>query len=125
MAHRIERINSLIRREISDLLQHEVRDPRFSSFVSVTEVCTTPDLKFAKIFISRLGSEEEKQETMKALASASRFFHNELFKRLRLRRIPELSFHWDDSIERGERLLCLIEQVSGDSNPGVDSERDS
>ena len=58
MAHRIERVNSLIRRELSDLLQHEVKDPRFGSFVAVTEVCTSPDLKFAKIFVSRLGSEE-------------------------------------------------------------------
>ena len=117
MAHRIERVNSLIRRELSDLLQHEVKDPRFGSFVAVTEVSTSPDLKYAKIFISRLGSAEEKQETLRALTSASDFYHNELFKRLKLRRILELSFQWDDSIERGERLLGLIDQVSSDSEP--------
>ncbi len=117
MAHRIERVNSLIRRELSDLLQHEVKDPRFGSFVAVTEVCTSPDLKYAKIFVSRLGSKEEKQETLKALTSASGFFHSELFKRLKLRRIPELNFQWDDSIERGEHLLCLIDQVSSDIEP--------
>ena len=115
MAHRIERVNSLIRREISALLQHEVKDPRFGSFVAVTGVFTSPDLKHAKIFVSRLGSDEEKQETLRALASASGFFHSELFKRLKLRRIPELSFQWDDSIERGEHLLQLIDRIGSDS----------
>ncbi len=127
MAHRIERVNSLIRREISELLQYEVKDPRFGGFVAVTEVRTSPDLKQAKIFVSRLGSEEEKQETLRALAAASGFFHSELFKRLKLRRVPALSFQWDDSIERGEHLLCLIDQVSSDSELplGVDGERDT
>ncbi len=62
-----------------------------------------------------MGSEEERQETLSALASASGFFRRELAKRLRLRHIPELSFHWDDSIERGSHLLELIDQVSTDS----------
>jgi len=114
MAHRIERINNLIRREISGLLQRQVKDPRLGSFVIVTEVSTTPDLRYAKIFVSRIGSEEEKQETLSALAGASHFLRNELIKRLRLRHIPELSFHWDDSIERGAHLLQLIDKVSPD-----------
>ena len=121
MAHRIERVNSLIRREISELLQRQVKDPRVGTFVAVTEVYTSPDLKHARIFVSSLGSEEEKQETLSALVSASGFFRSELFKRLKLRRIPELSFQWDDSIERGEHLLQLIDQVSSDNDPiGVD-----
>ena len=119
MAYRIERVNSLIRQEISELFQREVKDPRVGSFVTVTEVRTSPDLKYAKIFVSRLGSEEEKRETLKVLASASGFFRGELFRRLRLRRIPELRFEWDDSIERGEHLLQLIDQVRGsDSHKG-------
>jgi ribosome-binding factor A len=114
MTHRIERVNNLIRREISELLQRQVKDPRLGSFVIVTEVSTSPDLKYAKIFVSRIGSEEEKQETLSALAGASRFLRNELTKRLKLRRIPELSFHWDDSIERGAHLLQLIDRISLD-----------
>jgi len=114
MTHRIERVNNLIRREISELLQRQVKDPRLGSFVIVTEVSTSPDLKYAKIFVSRIGSEEEKQETLSALAGASRFLRNELIKRLKLRRIPELSFHWDDSIERGAHLLQLIDEISLD-----------
>ncbi len=112
MAHRIERVNSLIRQEISELLQHQVRDPRLSCFITVTEVSTTPDLKRAKIFVSRIGSNEEKQETLSVLAAASGFLRNELAKRLKLRHIPELSFQWDDSIEQGTHLLNLIDQVA-------------
>jgi ribosome-binding factor A len=114
MTHRIERVNNLIRHEISELLHCQVKDPRLGSFVTVTEVSTSPDLKYAKIFVSHIGSEEEKQEILSALTTASGFFRNELARRLRLRRIPELSFQWDNSIERGARLLRLIDQVSGD-----------
>jgi len=116
MAHRIERINSLIRREISELLQRQVKDPRLSSFVTVTEVSTSPDLRHAKIFVSRIGSGAEKQETLGVLVGASGFFRNELAKHLKLRRIPELSFQWDDSIERGAHLLELIDKVSSDKD---------
>jgi ribosome-binding factor A len=116
MTHRIERVNSLIRREISELLQRQIKDPRLGNFVTVTEVRTTPDLKYAKIFVSSLNNEEEKQELLNALASASTFFRGELFKHLKLRHIPELSFLWDDSIERGEHLLQLIDQVSRDND---------
>ena len=117
MVHRIERVNSLIRQEISELLQRQVKDPRLGNFVSVTEVSASHDLRYAKIFISCIGSEEEKQETLSVLAAASGFFRKELSRRLRLRRIPELSFQWDDSIERGAHLLELIDQVTTDSTP--------
>lgn len=115
MAYRIERVNNLIRQEISQLLQRQVKDPRLSSFITITSVSTSPDLKYAKIFVSRISSEEEKQETLKALAAASGFLRNELAKCLRLRRVPELKFQWDDSIERGARLLELIDKVTSNS----------
>ena len=116
MAHRIERVNSIIRQEISELLQRQVKDPRLGNLVAVTNVSTSPDLRHAKIFVSRIGSEEEKQETLSVLAAASGFFRNELAKRLRLRHIPELNFQWDDSIEQGDYLLQLIDEVSSDSS---------
>jgi ribosome-binding factor A len=117
MAHRIQRVNSLIRQEISELLQRQVKDPRLGNFVAVTEVSLSPDLRYAKVFVSCIGSEEEKQTTLSGLIAASGFLRNQLAKRLRLRRIPELSFHWDDSIERGAHLLQLIDEVSTDSTP--------
>ncbi|MCL0046507.1 30S ribosome-binding factor RbfA [Dehalococcoidales bacterium] len=112
MTRRIERVNNLIRQEISELLQRQVKDPRLGSFIAVTEVSTSPDLRQAKIFVSSINN--EKQEILSVLAAASGFFRNQLARRLRLRRIPELSFHWDTSIERGDHLLRLIDKVSID-----------
>jgi len=115
VAHRIERVNSLIRQEISELLKRQVKDPRLDNFIAITEVCTSPDLKYARIFVSHLDGEGKKEETLNALASASCFLRSELFKQLRLRHTPELSFQWDDSLEQGDRLLQLIDEVTTDS----------
>ena len=117
MTRRVQRLNNLIRHEISELLQRQVKDPRLGSFIAITEVSISPDLRHARIFVSHIGSEEEKQETMNALASASGFFRRELAKRLRLRHIPEFSFQWDDSIERGAHLLQLIDQITVEDTP--------
>ena len=117
MAHRIERVNNLIRQEISELLQRQIKDPRLSSFIAVTDVDTSLDLKYAKIFVSCMSSDEEKQEILSALAAASGFLRNELTRCLRLRRIPELSFHWDDSIEQGAHLQELIDRVRTEYTP--------
>jgi ribosome-binding factor A len=121
MTHRIERLNHLIRQEISILLQRHVKDPRLGNFIAVTDVITSPDLRTAKIFISHLGTEADKQATMSALTSASGFFRKELSKNLTLRRVPEISFHWDDSIERGAHIEELIDRV----RPDNDRERDN
>ncbi|MFC1941103.1 30S ribosome-binding factor RbfA [Chloroflexota bacterium] len=114
MTHRIERVNSLIRQEISQLLQRQVKDPRLGAFIAVTQVATSADLKHAKVFVSHIGNEEEKRETLIALASASGFFRRELARRLKLRYIPEISFQWDDSIEKGDHLLQLIDEVTSE-----------
>jgi ribosome-binding factor A len=113
----MERLNNLLRREISEMLKRQVKDPRLGTFVTVTEVSISPDLKHAKVFVSHMGSDEEKRATLSTLTSASGFFRRELAKRLRLRQIPELTFKWDDSIERGARLLELIDQVASDKTP--------
>jgi ribosome-binding factor A len=105
----------LIRKEISDLLIEQVNDPRLSSLISVTEVYTSADLKQAKVFISTLGGEKNKDEILEGFNSASGFLRRELGNRIRLRQIPLLTFHFDDSIERGARILGLIDQVSSDS----------
>ena len=114
MIHRIERVNNLIRREISELIQRQIKDPRLNAFVTITEVDTSPDLKYAKIFVSCISGKQEEQKTLKVLNTAAGFLRTELAKNLKLRRIPELSFYWDDSIERGDRILRLIDQVSSE-----------
>ena len=121
MTRRAQRLNNLIRHEISELLQRQVKDPRLGNFVAITEVSISPDLRYAKIFVSHIGNEEQKQETMSALASASGFFRRELAQRIRLRHMPELIFQWDDSIERGVHLLDLINQVTTEKTTQQDS----
>ncbi|MCL0082770.1 30S ribosome-binding factor RbfA [Dehalococcoidia bacterium] len=112
MSRRQKRINHAIRREISDLLFRQVNDPRIKGFISVTEVDVSPDLTQARVSVSVMGSEEEKAGIFEGLAAASGFLRRELGARLRLRYIPKLIFERDDNIERGERLLHLIEQIS-------------
>lgn len=112
MSRRTQRVNGLIRDEISLLLQRQVKDPRLGGLVTVTGVSTSADLRHAKIFVSIMGGETEKREALAGLDRASSFFRRELAERISLRRIPELSFRRDDSIERGVHLLKLIERLS-------------
>ncbi|MFQ5825891.1 MAG: 30S ribosome-binding factor RbfA [Dehalococcoidia bacterium] len=112
MSRRTQRVNDLLREEISDLLLRQAKDPRLSGFVTVMEVATSPDLRQATVFVSVMGSEEEKKSALEGLSAASRFFRRELTRRLRMRRVPELSFCFDTSIERGAHLLDLIRKVS-------------
>ncbi len=114
MTHRIERVNNLIRREVSELIQRQLRDPRLDDFVTVTQVTTSPDLKYAKVFVSCISGKQEEEKTLGVLNAAAGFLRTELAKNLKLRRIPELSFCWDDSIEHGDHILRLIDQVSSE-----------
>jgi ribosome-binding factor A len=112
MTRRAERVSTLIRQEICELLLEHVNDPRLNGLISVTEVSTSPDLKNARIYISVLGDEEAVKETMKGFRAATGYFRKELSHRLRLRYVPELSFEIDNSIERGARILSIIKKVS-------------
>jgi len=109
MSRRSERTSKLIQREISGLLEREVNDPRLIKLISVTKVTLSPDLKHAKIFVSTLGSEvNNKEEMLAGFNNASGFLRKELASHLKLKYAPQLSFHYDDSIERGARLLKLM-----------------
>ena len=111
MTRRTERINELLRAEISDLLQRDLKDPRISGLVSITEVDVSPDLRKAKVFVSVLGEEAEQESTMEAFTAAARYLRQQLTKRLTLRRTPELRFLRDDSLERGAHILALLDQA--------------
>ncbi len=111
-SHRIERVNTQIKREISELIQQHLRDPRMGEFVCVTEVSTSPDLKHAKVFISSMGGEQEEEKVLGALNSASGFLRTGLARRMKMRYVPELHFVWDSSIEHGDKVLRLIDQVN-------------
>jgi ribosome-binding factor A len=125
MSRRSERTSKLIQREISGLLEREVNDPRLSKLVSVTEVTLSPDLKHAKIFVSTLGSKIDKEDLLAGFNNASGFLRKELAAHLRLKQIPQLSFHYDDSIERGARLLKLIGELSTNEDDKISSRNSS
>jgi ribosome-binding factor A len=108
--HRQEKLGELIAAELSDLLRTRVKDPRVG-FASITHVEVSGDLRHAKVFVSVMGSPEERAETMKGLKNATGFLRHELATRLVLRYMPELVFKLDNSIEEGARILALINQV--------------
>lgn len=115
MSYRIERVNTLIRREVSELIQRQLRDPRIDAFLTVTAVDTSPDLKYSRIYISSIDGKGEEQKIIGVLNAATGFLRTELAKKVRLRRMPELSFQWDNSIEHGDHILRLLDEVAKDS----------
>ena len=112
-SRRVERVASLIKREVSQMLVSDIKDDRVGSgMVSVTDVEVSGDLQHAKIFVSIYGSDAAKAETMAGLEAATGFVRSELGQRLQLRRTPEILFREDRSVERGTRVLSLINQLS-------------
>ena len=112
MSRRQERINHLLRQEISELLAREIKDPRLPSVTSVTYVDVSPDLRYAKISVSVLGRVEEKSNALLALNSAAGFLRRSLRQRLKLRTVPDLIFSLDDSIERSQELISMLDTLS-------------
>lgn len=119
MSRRTERTGKLIQREISVLLERGVNDPRLGRFVSVTEVILSADLRHAKVYVSTLGSEMNKDDLLAGFNNASGFLRRELAMHLGLKHMPELTFHYDDSIERGARLLQLMGQLTTEKDDRI------
>ena len=111
MSRRIQRLNVQFREELSELIQHELRDPRLHGMVSITRVDTSPDLENADIYTSVLGETEDKVSTMNALTAATPFLRRQLLERLHIRRIPNLHFLLDDSIAEAARILELMRKI--------------
>jgi ribosome-binding factor A len=110
MTQRTERIDELLRQEISEILSREVADPRVG-FVTVTKVETAPDLRHAKVWVSVIGEQAERDATIAALNRVMVFVRRELGTRLRIRRIPEFHVRLDDTAERGTRVLHLLQEL--------------
>ena len=111
MSRRLERVNELLRQELSQLVARELRDPRVPLLVTITRVDTSVDLQHARVYISVMGDSEEKGAAMAALQSAAGFLRRTLRPRLAMRYVPILSFHLDESIEEGDRMLRAIEEL--------------
>ncbi|MDJ0621090.1 MAG: 30S ribosome-binding factor RbfA [Calothrix sp. MO_192.B10] len=109
---RVSRVAELIKREVSQMLLNGIKDDRVGmGMVSITDVDVSGDLQHAKIYVSIYGTEAAKAETMAGLKSATGFVRSELGARVRLRRTPEVIFIEDHSIERGTKVLSLLNQL--------------
>ncbi|ADO56114.1 30S ribosome-binding factor RbfA [Paenibacillus polymyxa] len=110
---RTGRVGEQIKKELSLLIQTELKDPRIG-FITVTGVDVTNDLSQAKVYLSVLGDEEQKTSSLKALDKANGYLRSELGKRIRLRHIPELIFKIDESIAYGSRIEKLLSDIDKD-----------
>ena len=106
------RINEEVRREISNIIQNEIKDPRLTAMVSVTNVKVTKDLRYAKVFVSIFAkNDEEKNNSFVALKNASGYIRKEIGQRINLRYNPQIIFEIDDSINYGMHIEELIQKV--------------
>lgn len=112
MSLRNERVRKTLMKEISDILLKEIKDPKISGLVSITDVEVSHDNSYAKVFYSVLSSEDKKEEIIEAIKKNTPKIRYEVGKRVRLRLTPELNFILDESLERGARITDLIEKIS-------------
>lgn len=108
---RVGRVGEQIKKELSQIIQTELKDPRVG-FLTITGVDVTNDLSQARVYLSVLGDEQQKEESLKAIMKASGFIRSELGRRIRLRHTPELLFKFDESIEYGGRIEALLRQLN-------------
>ncbi|HEX5014728.1 MAG TPA: 30S ribosome-binding factor RbfA [Candidatus Limnocylindrales bacterium] len=116
MTARTERIDELLRQEIGEIIRRDVDDPRIG-FATITDVETAPDLRHARVSVSVIGQPAERKATLAALGHAMPFVRHELGKRLHLKRIPEFHLELDDSVERGTRVLHLLQELEAGRVP--------
>ncbi|MFJ5713295.1 30S ribosome-binding factor RbfA [Neobacillus sp. NPDC093127] len=116
MSHRANRVGEQMKKELGDIISRKIKDPRIG-FVTVTDVEVTGDLQQAKVYISVLGDEEQRENTLKGLAKAKGFIRTEIGQRIRLRKTPEIIFEWDESIDYGNRIETLLHQLHTDDKP--------
>jgi ribosome-binding factor A len=114
---RTDRINEQLKQEIAILVRGEVRDPRVG-LATITAVETSPELDHAKVFITTLGDDEEKEAALSGLRSAAPFIRGQLGRRLHMRRIPELHFHIDRVLEEATRIELLLREALPDTRAG-------
>lgn len=110
MSQRTQRLDSQLQQELMELLQREMKDPRVG-FATITGVQTAPDLSSARVWVSVLGTPEEREQSLAALTSAAPWLRRQLGERLHLRSVPQLLIRRDESIESGDRVLRLLREI--------------
>jgi len=119
VSQRTERVDELLRQEIGVIVARDVADPRVG-FATITSVETTTDLRHAKVWVSVIGQRPERDAAVAALQHAMPFIRHELGKTLRLKRIPDLHVHLDDTADRGTRILRLLADIETGTIPDPD-----
>lgn len=120
--NRLERINEELKKEISNIINYELNNPNVTGLISVTKAKITPDLKYAKVYVSILNSKNIK-ETLAGLKKSSGYIRSEIAKRINLRITPELIFELDDSIEYGAKIDSILKDIIKDIKPEDNSEQ--
>src|SRR3954467_7647572 len=105
---RMRRVNETIREVLGDAITAELKDPRIG-FVTVTGVDTSPDLRAARVYVSVLGDEDERHAALEGLESSRGFLQAQIAHELRMKRTPALSFHYDETVERADRMMRLLD----------------
>lgn len=109
---RIARISEEVKRVVSDLVLNDLKDPRIADMVTITDVEVTRDLSYARIFVSVLGDDKEKEDTLEGLENAKGFIRTEIGKNVELRHVPKPVFLLDESVEKGMRISQLLSEVN-------------
>ncbi|WP_144474913.1 30S ribosome-binding factor RbfA [Cytobacillus oceanisediminis] len=121
MGHRVNRVGEQMKKELGDIISRKIKDPRVG-FVTVTDVQVTGDLQQAKVYISVLGDEQQREDTLKGLAKAKGFIRTEIGQRIRLRKTPELIFEFDETMAYGNRINSLIHELQREKQPGEEEQ---
>jgi ribosome-binding factor A len=111
MVQRTDRLNSLLQEVIAEVIMREIRNPKISTLLTIKKVEITKDLHYAKVYVSMLGSETEKQQTMKALKSAAGYISVQAAKKMVIKYFPKLSFHLDETLDDEIRVHNLLEKI--------------
>ena len=108
---RMRRVDEAVRAVLSEAISSQLKDPRIG-FVTVTGVDTSPDLRYARVYVSVLGDEGERTASLEALQSSRGFLQARIGEELRMKRTPALSFQYDETVERADRMTRLIDEVA-------------
>ncbi|SHF23616.1 30S ribosome-binding factor RbfA [Desulforamulus putei] len=115
MSHRPERIAEAIKKETADILRNDIKDPRVG-FVTITGVEVTRDLSYAKVFISVMGSEDQRKETLNVLQKCAGYMRSEIGRRIKIRHAPEIIFKLDTSLDHGTRIMEILQEINRQEN---------
>ena len=123
MGNRPDRVGEAIRDELAQLIAREVHDPGIG-FITLTRVSVTPDLQLARVYYTSLGDEKAQRETARALKRAAPFLRRQIGARIRLRRVPELTFFYDESIGHADRIEQILQDLKAEAAARTGSDSD-